>query len=315
MKIIITGALGHIGSFIIRDFANKYPESEIFLIDNMMTQRFCSLFNLPKNIKFKFIEADILNFNFNKILNENDILIHLAAITDAAGSFERAEELENNNFNATKKVAIACSQTGARLITLSSTSVYGTQKLVVSENCTEDELKPQSPYAKTKLKEEEFVLDLSQNHDLKAIICRFGTIFGPSIGMRFHTAVNKFCWQAVMGTPITIWSTAFEQKRPYLDLNDASNAFSHIITNNIFNGGIYNVLTLNATVKEIVEILQIKYPKLKINFVDNQIMNQLSYEVSNSKFKDTGFVFEGNLKNRIFETIDLLETSNYTPKI
>jgi hypothetical protein len=51
------------------------------------------------------------------------------------------------------------------------------------------------------------------------------------------------------------------------------------------------------------------------NFVDNQIMNQLSYEVSNSKFKDTGFVFEGNLKNRIFETIDLLQTSNYTPKI
>ena len=54
MKIIITGALGHIGSFIIRDFANKYPESEIFLIDNMMTQRYSSLFNLPKNIKFKF---------------------------------------------------------------------------------------------------------------------------------------------------------------------------------------------------------------------------------------------------------------------
>jgi UDP-glucose 4-epimerase len=315
MKIIITGALGHIGSFIIRDFANKYPESEIFLIDNMMTQRYSSLFNLPKNIKFKFIEADILNFDFNKILSDNDILIHLAAITDAAGSFERAEELENNNFNATKKVAIACSQIGARLITLSSTSVYGTQKLVVSENCTEEDLKPQSPYAKTKLKEEEFVLNLCQNHGLKAIICRFGTIFGPSIGMRFHTAVNKFCWQAVMGTPITVWSTAFEQKRPYLDLNDASNAFSHIIQNNIFNGAIYNVLTLNATVKEIVEIIQIKYPRLKINFVDNQIMNQLSYEVSNSKFKDTGFVFEGNLKNRIFETIDLLKTSNYTPKI
>ena len=315
MKIIITGALGHIGSFIIRDFANKYPESEIFLIDNMMTQRYSSLFNLPKNIKFKFIEADILNFDFNKILSDNDILIHLAAITDAAGSFERAEELENNNFNATKKVAIACSQIGARLITLSSTSVYGTQKLVVSENCTEEDLKPQSPYAKTKLKEEEFVLNLCQNHGLKAIICRFGTIFGPSIGMRFHTAVNKFCWQAVMGTPITVWSTAFEQKRPYLDLNDASNAFSHIIQNNIFNGAIYNVLTLNATVKEIVEIIQIKYPRLKINFVDNQIMNQLSYEVSNTKFKDTGFVFEGNLKNRIFETIDLLQTSNYTPKI
>jgi len=310
MKFIITGALGHIGSFIIRDIANQHPNSEIILIDNMMTQRYCSLFNLPKNIKFKFIEADILNFDFNKLLNDADILIHLAAITDAAGSFERAEELENNNFNATKKVAIACTQTRARLITLSSTSVYGTQKLLVSENCTEEELKPQSPYAKTKLKEEEFVINLCQNQGLKAVVCRFGTIFGPSIGMRFHTAVNKFCWQAVMDIPLSVWSTAFEQKRPYLDLKDASNAFAHIIKNNIFDGNIYNVLTLNATVKEIVEIIQLKYPNLKINFVNNQIMNQLSYEVSNSKFTNTGFVFNGNLKNSIFETIDLLQCAN-----
>jgi UDP-glucose 4-epimerase len=310
MKFIITGALGHIGSFIIRDIANQHPNSEIILIDNMMTQRYCSLFNLPKNIKYKFIEADILNFDFNKLLNDADILIHLAAITDAAGSFDRAEELENNNFNATKKVAIACTQTRARLITLSSTSVYGTQKLLVSENCTEEELKPQSPYAKTKLKEEEFVINLCQNQGLKAIVCRFGTIFGPSIGMRFHTAVNKFCWQAVMDIPLSVWSTAFEQKRPYLDLKDASNAFAHIIKNNIFDGNIYNVLTLNATVKEIVEIIQLKYPNLKINFVDNQIMNQLSYEVSNLKFTNTGYVFNGNLKNSIFETIDLLQCAN-----
>ena len=32
MKFIITGALGHIGSFIIRDIANQHPNSEIILI-------------------------------------------------------------------------------------------------------------------------------------------------------------------------------------------------------------------------------------------------------------------------------------------
>ena len=53
---------------------------------------------------------------------------------------------------------------------------------------------------------------------LKGVSCRFGTIFGASPGMRFHTAVNKFCWQAVMGQPITVWSTAYDQKRPYLEV-------------------------------------------------------------------------------------------------
>ena len=38
--------------------------------------------------------------------------------------------------------------------------------------------------------------------------------------MRFHTAVNKFCWQATMGQPISVWTTAYDQKRPYLDIED-----------------------------------------------------------------------------------------------
>ena len=59
---------------------------------------------------------------------------------------------------------------------------------------------------------------------LRFITCRFGTIFGTSIGMRFHTAVNKFCWQAVIGQPITVWRTALHQYRPYLDLKDAVKA-------------------------------------------------------------------------------------------
>ena len=178
MKIIVTGALGHIGSFIIRNLATRFPGTKIIMIDNMMTQRFTSLFNLPSISYFKFIDANIINYNLESILNSNDIVIHLAAITDAAGSFDRADELEKNNFSATKKIAESCLNTGAKLICLSSTSVYGTQKLVVSESCTPEELKPQSPYAITKLKEENLILDLTRNKGVKAIVFRFGPIFG-----------------------------------------------------------------------------------------------------------------------------------------
>ena len=66
---------------------------------------------------------------------------------------------------------------------------------MVDENCSEEKLQPQSPYATTKLKEEELIAELCQRKDYKHH-CRFGTIFGASAGMRFHTAVNKFCWQA-----------------------------------------------------------------------------------------------------------------------
>ena len=197
MKIVVTGAIGHIGSYIIRDLGFQFPGAEILMIDNMMTQRFPSLFNLPAVGNYHFIEGNVKEMDLNSVFRGANTVIHLAATTDATGSFDKVTEIEDNNFHSTLKVANACLKTGVSMIALSSTSVYGTQNAVVDENCSEDELNPQSPYAKTKLKEEKLLLQLSVEHGLKVILCRFGTIFGTSSGMRFHTAVNKFCWQAL----------------------------------------------------------------------------------------------------------------------
>jgi UDP-glucose 4-epimerase len=310
MKILVTGALGHIGSYLIRDIVKHFPNLELVLVDNLMTQRFCSLFDLPVIGKYKFIEADITQVDLTPLLKDVDIVIHLAAITDAAGSVNNKEAVENNNFIATERLASACAELKVRLISLSSTSVYGTQNAVVSEDCSEEELQPQSPYARTKLREERLVQKLCREKNLQAVCCRFGTIFGSSIGMRFHTAVNKFCWQAVMDDPITIWRTAYDQKRPYLDIVDAVRAIYFIIQNDLFDGEIYNVLTLNATVRDIVTSIE-KYKKnLKLSFVDNAIMNQLSYEVSNRKFCSHGFVFVGSLARGIGDTMNILQSSH-----
>jgi UDP-glucose 4-epimerase len=310
MKIIVTGAIGHIGSYIVRDLGVQFPKAEIVMIDNMMTQRYPSLFNLPTVGNYHFIEGDVNSIDLKTVFSGANVVIHLAAITDAAGSFDRAEELENNNYQSTVKVANACIETGASLIALSSTSVYGTQNDVVDEDCSEEELQPQSPYATTKLKEEELITKLCKEKGLRAIHCRFGTIFGASEGMRFHTAVNKFCWQAAMGQPISVWSTAYDQKRPYLDLLDASRAISLIIRNDIFDGRIYNVLTNNSTVREVVDVIREFVPDLEVGFVDSKIMNQLSYEVLDNRFKSQGFTSAGSLKRGIGETISLLKGSN-----
>ena len=310
MKIIVTGALGHIGSYVVRDMAHQFPGAEIVMIDNMMTQRFASLFNMPAIGRFRFIEGDVTRMDLLPVFAEAHTVIHLAAITDAAGSFDRAAELEENNYQATLKVANACLVTEARLIALSSTSVYGTQAEVVSEDCSLAELKPQSPYATTKLKEEALVQQLCSDLGLKAISCRFGTIFGTSTGMRFHTAVNKFCWQAAMGLPITVWRTAYDQMRPYLALSDASRAIAFIIRKDLFDGRIFNVLTQNSTVRHIVDTVREFVPELEVNFIDSKIMNQLSYEVSCTRFLSEGFIFAGDLRQDIGATIDLLRQSN-----
>ena len=191
-NILIVGALGHIGSALIRSFSQIQEEVNLTLIDSLKTAKYNSLFNLPEGPNYKFFEGDVREDILNNINENIDCVVHLAALTDAASRFNNPDEVENVNFTSTKRIAQLCCKQNAKLIHISSTSVYGTQDDLVDENCSENELKPQSPYAATKLKEERYVKELCNKNNLEACIFRFGTIFGVSPGIRFHTAVNKF---------------------------------------------------------------------------------------------------------------------------
>lgn len=304
MNLLITSALGHIGSKLVSDIPAGMFE-RVYLLDNLSTQRYPVLFNLPEG-PFRFLEEDILMTDLGKYLDSGDVVIHLAAITNAEASVGIAEEVDLTNLNGTERLARACAASGSKLVFLSTTSVYGVQTDVVDEDCPVEHLKPQSPYADSKLKAEHMLREMGQREGLDFVICRFGTIFGVSTGMRFHTAVNKFCWQAVMGQPITVWRTALDQKRPYLDLKDAILALKFIAQRDLFDCGTYNVLTTNSTVKDIVDIISQHVPDVSIQYVDSPIMNQLSYTVANDRFIGLGFEFTGSLEDGIGDTIQLL---------
>ncbi|MDP2932630.1 MAG: SDR family oxidoreductase, partial [bacterium] len=302
-KILITGALGHIGSRLIRDLPDALA-GELVLLDNLESQRYCSLFNLPKKFKYRFFEDDVRTADMDKYLVATDAVIHLAALTNAESSKERAAEVESVNLDGLKRVADACAKHKVKLFFPSTTSVYGSQASRVDETC--QELKPQSPYATTKLAAERYLSKLGVEQGLKFVVCRFGTIFGASVGMRYHTAVNKFLWQAVTGQPLTVWKTAWRQKRPYLDLGDCVQAVSLILEKGLFDCRVYNVLTDNFTVEDIVSQIKSFVPGATVKYVDSPIMNQLSYEVDDSLFREQGYAPCGALSAGIGESIDLL---------
>lgn len=309
-KIIITGGLGHIGSYLIENFLKKKNDVHLIIIDNLQSQRFSSLFDLKlKNNKVSFYDLNVAKHSISDVVKKADILVHLAAITDAENSVGKEKFYTENNLNCTKEVINFCKKYNVPFIFPSSTSVYGKMKhneILFEDN--EDILFPQSPYARIKLKEEKII---KKNFSgIRSIIIRLGTIVGKSKGMRFHTAVNKFCYQASMNKNITVWKSAYNQVRPYATLNDFYRIIDFFIKNEkLINNQTYNLVTKNLTVKQIIDIIKIK-KKINLKFVNSKIMNQLSYKVSNKKISNLGFRPINNIKSEIFETLKTFKFQN-----
>ena len=94
-----------------------------------------------------------------------------------------------------ERVAKACIETRAGLVFVSTTSVYGARGDRVDESAPAQGMRPESPYAASKLRAEDVLQGLAANAGLRHVTLRFGTIFGPS-----EKAFAGFSWVS-MNTP------------------------------------------------------------------------------------------------------------------
>ena len=305
MNILITGALGHIGSSLIENLFKIKNLKNVYLVDSARSNNLNVLFNFKsKKIKFNFFLEDLNNRNsLHQIKKKIDVVVHLAAITNAEQSFKNKKLMLKNNFGIFKKVVKFCQKNKAKLIHLSSTSVYGQSATIVNENSKD--LEPRSPYAEEKLMEENY---LKRTKNLKFITFRLGTISGISKGMRFHTAVNKFCFKTILGEKIPVWTNALNQPRPYCSLRDAIKSIVQIINKNAFDNQIYNVLTKNYTVGQILKMIKDNNFKLKVKKTRTPILNQFFYGVSNKKFSKFNIKMSKGINKDIKETLNLLKS-------
>ncbi len=305
MNLLITGCCGHIGSYLAEHVHKIKKIKKTFIVDNLESNRFYSIFDSKKKNNLNFLIKDLNDSKSLDSLKKIDYVIHLASMTNAEKSFGKKNKMYKNNIQCLRTVINFCKKRKAKLIHISSTSVYGKQTKIVDENCEEKYLKPQSPYADIKLIEEKMLK--KETKFLKYNTFRFGTISGVSKGIRFHTAVNKFCFNAAINEDINVYKTALNQYRPYLSLKDAFKVFKFSIEKDFFKNDIFNALSGNFTVSQILNKIKKYKKKIKVKFVTLAIMNQLSYHVSQKKLNKEGLVLKTNIEKDIKETIELLK--------
>lgn len=167
MKILITGGAGFIGTYL----ANKLSENnEVTVIDNFYRKN-----NLKLNENIKVIEQDITE-DFEELISQNNVIYHLAAISQVMTSIEEPELTYKVNIEATKNIVEACTKHKKKLIFASSREVYGTQtELPVKLNA---ELKPENPYASSKVAGEALIRAYGKTYKLDYNILRLSNVYG-----------------------------------------------------------------------------------------------------------------------------------------
>ncbi len=309
MVILVTGGAGYIGSKLIRELASnpKLQGATVRVLDNMLRERYVAMMDLPREGHFEFIEGDIRkDDDLKAAFRDVEMVVDLAGITNAPLSFERKELTFEVNVKGGRKVLDHAINSEVEKYVYSSTaSVYGPTGGVVDEKYA---CKPISPYGESKLQAENACLEASRQNGLNATVLRLGTVFGYSIGMRFDTVVDRFTYMACIGMPLTVWKSAQTEKRPYLHLLDSVDALSFALTEPRMKGEIYNVVGENASMNRITSVIVREVPDARVIITPTPNLNQVSYELDESKVERVGFKPRHSLEEGVREIVDRFRT-------
>jgi GDP-4-dehydro-6-deoxy-D-mannose reductase len=195
-----------------------------------------------------------------------EVVIHLAALSSVADSWERPEEYYDVNVGGTERVltALVRARPGARCLVVSSAEVYG----VVSPDevpLREDSpLRPVNPYAETKARSEEVARRFTE--DLEVVILRPFTHTGPGQSERFVVpALAARLLRALRDGDSEIPVGNLEARRDFSDVRDVVRAYLAAGERGV-PGATYNVASgVGRSIREIAdELRDVIYPSARL---------------------------------------------------
>ncbi|MDC0961418.1 NAD-dependent epimerase/dehydratase family protein [Candidatus Pelagibacter sp.] len=299
-QIVITGALGYIGTELCKLYSGFSWKYEVVAIDN----RFISeRVNELKRRKIKFVQTDILDLETIKPhIKKAEIVHHLAGITDVAYVKKEADKEKDV---LTKKVAIDGTANVLASMNENATIVFPSTHVVFEglnepkENIDENEkTNTFLEYSSSKVENENQI----QKSGKKYVIFRLGSVYGFSTDtMRINIMPNLFSKIASQNGKIKLFGGGVQLKS-LVPLIDVARCFKFVEEKQDFKSGIYNLTKENLRVKDVADICKKINPKLEITLTDDEVPNK-GYTLTNKKLLSTGFEFVNNLETCIEEMI------------
>lgn len=182
MRVLVTGASGYIGKYIV----SKLVEEKINV--TAMVRSFSS--QIPSEARLLVVPETNSKIISKLRFYEYDVVIHCAAISSSISTTanEFHNQLMETNVDLTLSIAEQCArQRVKKFIFISSIKVFGESNIDGKPYTLKAPLCPSDPYALSKLKAEDGIKKVLENAITQYVIVRPPIVYGPGVKGNFKS--------------------------------------------------------------------------------------------------------------------------------
>lgn len=304
-KVLITGGLGNLGSYITTALAqNGY---DVYVL----TQK--ERYKLD-NISYQVIEADITDIVSleNKLDFDIDYCVHTASFNEFFLPNYPQKALNINTLGTRNLLEVLAKKNIKHFLYFSTFHIYGASGGKIDENSP---INPKNDYASTHLFAEYYVKQFFATHKISYTIIRLTNSYGVPLYKdtdKWYLVINDLSKIAYETKQIIIKSNG-EAKRDFIHMQDVATTVDKLLqiqpTNDVYNLSstkTYKIIELANIVKNVYEKRYNQQITISINQEDKNIYEDIF--VDNSKLKN---IIDFKTNEKIEETVnkifDLLE--------
>lgn len=256
-RVLITGGLGFMGYHLARYLLQRNPATRVTLVDNLSSTRIQDAGLLSR--------ARVCLQDLGDDLPDRagfDHIYHLASPVGSQGILSRTGSIVQDILRLTHHVMDLALRTGARLLLVSSSEVYGRDGVHEEEAClrVHPRAGARAEYALGKIASEVVLRNVSQVRPLRYNVCRPFNVIGEHQSAGLGFVVPTFFECALAGRDLPVFAPG-TQRRSFCHVSDVVRGLVAIqesaVEGEVFNvGNDRNVTTIAGLAERIRDLCE-----------------------------------------------------------